>query len=206
MNMKEVQILELRKNKHWYAKCEPIEYGKDYFNRFAVLGDSDLGRDINAARLSLALQYGENDPALDIGIGDGTFITKLGNCKGFDVNPYGINWLRRRGLFFNPYTDDMTTVNLLTFFDALEHIIDPCAILSRVKYGSRVIVSIPIFTDINHVVSSKHFKPGEHYHYFTHQGLIEYMGTMGYTLLEHNDIETSLGREGIVTFVFKKGS
>jgi hypothetical protein len=67
-----------------------------------------------------------------------------------------------------------------------------------------VFVSIPIFTDLDHIKRSKHYRPNEHLWYFTREGLVKWMHGHGFGLAEENRMETDLGREDIGTFVFHR--
>jgi hypothetical protein len=55
-----------------------------------------------------------------------------------------------------------------------------------------------------HIAQSRHFKPGEHYWYFTTAGLIAWFWKLGFTCREANSMETMAGREDIGTFVFQR--
>ena len=69
----------------------------------------------------------------------------------------------------------------------------------------RVLVSLPIFRDVAHVLSSKHYKPGEHVFYFTEPGFLFFMREHGWRVIETNDYETKIGREDIKSYAFKRG-
>jgi hypothetical protein len=141
---------------------------------------------------------------LDIGIGSGEFI-KESKIKvfGFDINKYAINWLIKNNIYINPY-ESMPKVCGLTFWDSLEHMPRPTELLSLVKKNQYVFISMPIFNNISDVKSSKHYRPNEHYYYFTCKGLNNYMNDLGFKLIEIDDFETHSGREDILTFVFQK--
>lgn len=185
-----------------YYPVERSEYDKEYFNKYFGYEDTKIGREINKFRTDIVNKYTEGN-VLDIGIGSGAFIKTRGNCVGYDINPQGIKWLNGRGIFFNPYDKDMSQIDGLTFFDSLEHIQDPSILLDKV-HNQHVVVSIPIFKNLEHILGSKHFRPTEHYHYFTESGLIKYMEENGFKCLETSDGETKIGREDIYTFIFKR--
>ena len=63
---------------------------------------------------------------------------------------------------------------------------------------------MPIYRDQAHCLASKHFKPGEHLHYWTREGLLLWMGRLGFVCIEHNDAESRIGREGIESFAFRR--
>ena len=114
-------------------------------------------------------------------------------------HPIGVEWLKRRKLWRDPYEDG---AEVLTFWDSLEHIEDPVRILECCD--SMAIISIPIFKDKAHTMRSKHFRTDEHFWYFTSEGLIRMMHNEGFRLVDQNDLETKLGREDIRSFVFQR--
>jgi len=95
------------------------------------------------------------------------------------------------------------TITGVTFWDSLEHIPSPKDLLMRVKKQT-VFVSIPIINNILFVRTSKHYKPNEHFWYFTKEGFINYMDGQGFSCEDHNTMETDAGREDIDTFVFRR--
>ena len=90
----------------------------------------------------------------------------------------------------------------ITCLDSLEHIPEPEKLLAKVeKY---VFVSMPIYDGMNDCLNSKHYKPGEHLHYFTVRGLKLFMRQNGFDLISSSTIESDFGREGIMSFVFAR--
>jgi len=188
-----------------FCRNEEI-YDEAAFHRLAERDRSEMAQDLNRFRLELVHRYThESDRILDVGIGAGTFMKMHGNCLGFDINPYAVKFLKRRGLWFDPYKDDFDAANIaaVTFFDVLEHIENPARILERLT-DQAVIVSIPIFRDLKHLLGSKHFKPGEHRWHFTRRQFECYARGQGFEIVEERDDETRLGREDIKTFVLKR--
>ena len=98
----------------------------------------------------------------------------------------------------------MPEVDGLSFWDSLEHIPNPNALLSLMRSGQYAFIALPIFEDLEKVKQSKHYKPNEHYYYFSKDGMIKYMQDSNFTLIEITDDESQAGREGILTFVFLK--
>jgi hypothetical protein len=138
---------------------------------------------------------------VDVGIGSGAFLDrwKFPKKYGYDINAAGCGWLRRRGLYLNPYVH---AVDAVTLWDVLEHIEDPAPLLANVR--SYVFLAVPIFNCVEHVLRSKHFRPDEHYWYFTRNGLDHVMGVHGFELVTCNMRETELGREDILSAVFRR--
>jgi hypothetical protein len=92
----------------------------------------------------------------------------------------------------------------MCFWDSLEHIYRPDSYLNAVSTHGKIFLSLPTFEGPTEVLKSKHWKPKEHYHYFTPQGLILYLMKRGFHMLHCSHMEVQLGREGITTFVFER--
>lgn len=179
-----------------------VEYGESYFQHYVEIENSEIAQKLNKGRTGLTEKYCQS--VLDIGIGSGEFI-KSSNIKvlGYDINPLGVKWLKDRDLFFNPYEEDIEADGV-TFWDSLEHIPQPDHLLDRIKKNTFVFISMPIFTDLVWIRKSKHYKPNEHYYYFTADGMVNWMLDHGFDVVEVSDFETVAGRENILTFVFNK--
>ena len=176
-------------------------YDRDYFNRFDRDARTDLGKALMRARVKFVERH-HRGSLIDIGIGCGAFIEARGNHRmtyGYDVNPAGIEWLEQRGLFINPY---FVSFDAASFWDVLEHISDFGPLLDNVR--SWLFLSLPIFYSADHALASKHFRPIEHYWYFTRGGLIHVMQKCGFELVSESNVETELGREDIGTFAFRR--
>lgn len=184
-----------------------IEYGEEYFNNYVRLRGTKIAVKINDARVGLIDFYlNRLSTILDIGIGSGEFIDcrnkgRGPRTRGYDINPKGIEWLRSKRFFSQR---DWNLFKGLTFWDSLEHIPDPGEYLARIGNWKWVFISIPIFSSMEAIKKSKHYKPGEHLYYFTDPGFRDYMNKRGFTCVEKNDMEVKAGRKGIKTYVFKK--
>jgi hypothetical protein len=191
---------------NWYPElgygwhpAKPIDYDKDYWLSYRERDDSAMGKSLTDARVKFVRRLYSGE-IVDIGIGGGRFVTE--SCgKGFDVNKSAIKWLKTNDLYCDPYQQP---VEAITCWDALEHIPEPEKLLAQVT--AWVFVSIPIFTNGDSVIYSKHYKPGEHIWYFTERGLVHWMADQGFMLMRHTDIESQLGREGIMTYAFRRST
>jgi hypothetical protein len=181
-----------------------FNYDDHYFDHYLGLEDTEIAVAINKARKELTEKY--VDSILDVGIGSGEFIKKSTiKCWGYDINPMGVKWLKKQKCFLDPYKKGIPDhIKGVTLWDALEHMPNPTEFLSLIKEGMFVFISMPIFDNLLKVRSSKHYKPHEHLTYWTTAGLVCYMMDLGFSLKEISDKETVAGREGILTFAFKK--
>ncbi len=170
----------------------------DYFPIYEKYGDSEMGHALTKKRVQFVDEFHEG-AVIDIGIGCGQFIEARPNTKGCDVNEKGIAWLNERGLFMDPTVGKMQAA---TFWDSLEHIKNPDAILNNITKWA--FVSLPIFENADHILRSKHFKKDEHCWYWTREGFISWMYKKGFDLVTDETFESDMGREDIQTFCFKR--
>lgn len=183
-------------------------YDAAYFENYAALADTDVGLALNRHRAALVMRHTGGDMRLlDVGIGAGTFLSRWNSGsygkedgRGFDVNPAGVEWLQGRGWWGDLYGGDLWPV--VTFWDALEHIREPGAALDRV--GALAFVAVPIFRDADHVLQSRHFKPSEHYWYWTRAGFLAFAAGCGFAVVDIVATETALGRDDVETFVLRR--
>jgi hypothetical protein len=179
-----------------------VEYDAEYYKKYVNYENTEISKKLNLGRRHITEKYCNS--ILDIGIGSGEFI-KSSKIKvfGFDINPLAIQWLQEQNIFVDP-NQQMPDVSGLTFWDSLEHIPNPSSILELVKKEQYVFISMPIFEDLTQLKQSKHYRPNEHYYYFTIKGMTKYMMDLNFSLIEISDFESKSGRQDILTFVFKK--
>ena len=183
-------------------------YDDAYFERYRALSQTPMAAALNDFRGRLAMKHAALgvDHILDVGIGDGAFLRRLADlqappsirCSGCDVNPAAIAYLIERGQLWS--LED--GADLVTFWDSLEHIRDPRPALQAARVCA--LVSIPIFDSVEHVLLSRHYRPDEHYWYFTRAGFLAFAERQGFVCTDILATETALGRDGIETFVLKR--
>lgn len=185
---------------------EQYRYGRAYFDDYierSRLRDSD--------RLMLVrentVRNHHNGEIVDFGAGACTFVqhmkqTGYRGITGYDINPWSVQVLTNSQLYRDPWTGRKPEA--MTFWDTLEHVADPEAIVSRV--GKWAFLSAPIFLCMDHARRSKHYKPNEHIWYFTARGLRSLFERCGFVCVEEHNKESETCREGIGTFVFKRKS
>lgn len=185
---------------HGFLEANPEGvYNQAYFDKYVGYEKTVLGKRLNNARVHLVKYWAISTDIVDVGIGSGQFVSTMPNCKGYDINPVGVAWLKERNLWHDIYE---TPAESATFWDSLEHFRDP--ILAIMKVQKFVFVSMPVFQNKEHVLRSKHFRPDEHYWYFTVFGFMRFMEKLGFDCLAINDMESHIGREDIATFVFRR--
>ncbi len=186
-------------------RTQSVQYGEDYFDKYVAMRGTEIANRINDARTALTEKYCTR--LLDIGIGAGEFIerSKLPTL-GFDVNAKAVAWLKHQGRFYDPFHAGALPADVdgVTLWDVLEHMPEPDEFLKLVRSGVYIFVSIPVFEDIKKVKESKHYRPNEHYWYFTAAGFIDFMASRGFEVIERSNAETEAGRDAIGTFVFMR--
>jgi len=186
-----------------------IKYGKEYFDRYLSYDDTEIARAINVARILLTEKYCGS--LLDVGIGSGKFI-RCSNIDvyGFDINEYATAWLEANNIFCSLTKESVKRFDGVTCWDSLEHMTAPSDFLDLFSPGMFLFLSIPLIgrlsseCTLEHLKASKHYKPNEHFYYFTRTGLIWFLTDCGFELIEENDNEIKVGREEVYTFVFRK--
>lgn len=180
-----------------------VEYAKEYYEKYVGYEGTNIADALNRCRTELTERHCAS--VLDVGIGSGEFIKKSKiQTYGYDINPCAIQWLKEKQIFLDPYQDSLDRVQGISLWDTLEHIPRPDLLLCRLSPGHYVFISIPILPDLLRIRENKHYKPNEHYYYFTKEGLLKYMSDMGFECDDINDKEIEAGREGVLTFVFRK--
>lgn len=170
-------------------------YDEAYWAEYRRRDATRMGEALTAARCDLVRRHLDPQRCVDVGIGGGAFVAAAG-CLGTDVNPLAVDWLEKNGRRWDGAAD----VDALCFWDSLEHIEWPAALLARARRF--VFVSMPVYDSRAAVVASRHFKPDEHVWYCSADGLVNLMRVYGFALVEHNRMESDLGRDGIMSFVF----
>lgn len=181
-----------------YLPLIETPYDEAYFQKYVEMAKTDMGEELTWARLNLVKKHCPEGSLVDVGIGSGQFMDAIG-CYGFDVNPVAVELLNSTNKMLDPHFED---VDCATFWDSLEHIIEISDILFHVKQFA--FVSLPIFKDLPHILSSRHFRPDEHCWYFSDDGFIKFMYAHGFKVIDLNTMETEIGRQDIGTYVCKR--
>lgn len=182
-----------------YYPVKGFPYDDKYFNKYKCYANTVRGDKLTNARISFVNKH-YSGVILDVGIGSGQFVLARRNTFGFDVNPAGVKWLEAHELYRDLY--EGPGFEALCFWDSLEHIEDPEKAIAQAK--EFVFASMPIFNSLEDLQKSKHFRKDEHFWYFTHEGLVNWFNSNGFSLVEVNNEEIKLGREGILSYCFRR--
>lgn len=180
-----------------------VRYDDTYLDKCKEREATSVGKLLILLRSNLTDTHLPNREVVDVGVGACGFINhrngRLHRTLGYDVNQPVVEALKKKNAFVDVMVEPVDNV---CCWDSLEHMLSPEAMLRNVR--RKVLMSIPIFDSAEHVVRSKHYKPGEHIWYFTEAGLIRWMREQGLDLIERNRDEERYGREGIGTYVFSR--
>jgi len=137
---------------------------------------------------------------LDYGCGPGAFHKGATNgfkTIGYDINPF---------CGFDKKPHHKTKVDILTMWDVIEHLENPRSPIDRYKPEYLFICTPNVDSVKDSIINWKHYRPGEHLHYFDLKSLILLLGD--YEIVEHNFEEGELRDpscpKAIITVVGKR--
>jgi hypothetical protein len=189
---------------------EPYTYNEQYtatYDTESYKAQSDL---LQALRLGFTIAAHGTRPTsiLDYGYGNGAFMKfarqQIDKVTGLDVTGRKIEGCE--------ITETLRPVDVITFWDCLEHIED----MSFVRFlpCHTVVVSLPYchyFTEGQAWFDNeyKHRKPNEHLHHFDQQSLATFMAVNGWhrtATSTHEDIvrKSTHGKPNILSMAFKR--
>lgn len=175
---------------HWV----PPVYGPKMQEEQRRRAASDIGSRLTNLRADLVQVWclpTPSDLILDFGSGSGAFVGEM-NRRGFRAEAHDLHdpspelWKARW--------------DIVTFWDTLEHVIDPIMHLQLArKYA---VVTLPVADTCADWLKSKHYKPPEHLSYWSQTGFIEWVRRFTpFEVLASNAAETTVGRDSVVTFL-----
>lgn len=154
-----------------------VSYDADYAHAYDVLPVREMS-ELRWNFIQSVLHLPPQSKILDIGYGNGAFLKRaqLDDMQIFGIDVHNEDFGIPRVDFHSPQKYD-----LVCFFDSLEHFpnFDALVLFLSTK---NVIVSLPNTPDFVLETPNlwKHYKPGEHLHYFSHESLYELLYQMGH--------------------------
>jgi SAM-dependent methyltransferase len=192
-------------------RTKSIKYDKKYWDKIEKHKEQkDMNHKINEFRSEIVYNYNGIYDVLDIGCGNCEFIKAyndkypFSHAYGFDIMKQSVTMLKEMNSYIDLYDDIPEKITAFTFWDSLEHFPEPTKILEKIPKDTYTFICMPIFEDLNSIKASKHYRPNEHYWYFTQAGFESYMEQQDFIFVKCTDKESVLGREEITTFVFRK--
>ncbi len=153
-------------------------YDKAYQDEYERRATSKIGKRIYRERWRYVQEYVNHGVLLDYGCGAGAFHASAPSsftAYGYDINPYSP---------FNTEIDEK--IDVLTMWDVIEHLVVPTEPIEKYQ-PEWVILSTPnIDAAPDNIREFKHWKPGEHLHYFNLKSLQAVMACVGYDVVSHN--------------------
>jgi hypothetical protein len=168
-----------------------MNYDLEYFEKMLRL-NSKTAEEICRIRWNW-IEEVQPKTVLDYGSGVGFFRAYRPN--GIEVYTYDIGQYPQTGMAMRVY-------DVICFWDVLEHIDDFMELEAPIALSNHVALSLPI-VDGERLSESKHFKPGEHLHYWTDSGLKALFRKYGFELLKKGQPECP-PREEIYSYLFKR--
>ena len=169
-----------------------MKYEIDYYEKM-LRQYSETGEKIAQIRWRF---ISEINPRIVLDYGSGVGWFRAWRPPGIEVDSYDIGPV--------PQTDiRLIMYDVTCFWDVLEHvpstkILEPVFSLSR-----HIALTVPIKPTRTSLLDWKHYKPGEHLHYFTHDSIQDLLGGYGFDLLRESKAECP-PRTDIHSFLFKK--
>lgn len=192
----------------------PAEYADEYWARYQAYKRTPRGLMLAALRVALC---GEARGVLDVGIGNGEFLTAVWQHtkwvrRGCDVNPHARAWLDARAIRWDWGDPPPAGIDTLCFWDSLEHLPDPDPWMRLAAAAGRLCLSLPVWDRLESALdvmdpqspTFHHYRPREHLYYFTPAGVERYAAVFGFRLEAANREEERLGgRRGVMSFRFR---
>ena len=133
---------------------------------------------------------------LDYGSGVGWF--RAWRPQGVEVYTYDVAAYPQTG----HHPEDI--YDLVTLWDVLEHLDDFHLVGALIQDAKYAAVTVPLRPTGTPLASWKHFKPGEHLHYFTMDTLSALFARYGMQVVKHGAPECP-PRQDVVSALFRRG-
>jgi SAM-dependent methyltransferase len=214
---------------HWCFRCgvaasiyqyDPAIYSTEYQNEYAERSRTDLGRRITAQRIGLVASFTPlGRRVLDFGCGFGNFIgvaEKAGywECRGIEANEGLARAAQAHSsVAVDPYDGpDRREYGCITFFDSLEHVMNPKVELRdwipHLMIGGVIVVAMPELPMLYQATSDvaymqrefkdwRHNKPKEHLWAFSRHGLKKLLTDVGLKVVFETNLESYLRHDPV---------
>jgi hypothetical protein len=186
----------------------PICFNGTHFESYEREAQTSIGKGIMRFRIKTVKQLVSyrriSTHCLDVGIRSGHFLRELKRTsdiqgQGIDVNNWSIQWLHANG-----FVCTRDKFEILTFWNTLDHLTEPWLLWRNYK-PLFIAMTQTIFKNKEQIERHQHFKPQQHYWYFTRLGLLEFMERHGYGLVNScNTEDVKWGQDNKMTFTFMR--
>lgn len=170
-----------------------IRYGIDYYEGLLRI-QSKTAEDIAKVRWEW-IAHLRPKYVLDYGSGAGFF--RAYRPEGVDVDSYDIApQVPQTGITRDCY-------DVICFFDVLEHVADWADLDHVLKKTKYLAGTVPILQNGKDLFAWKHYKPGEHFHYWNEDGFEKEMNKIGFEKMAHGWPECP-PRVDILSFQYRR--
>lgn len=140
----------------------------------------------------------ELDPRVVLDYGSGVGWFRAWRPKGVQVYSYDVADYPQTGV-------ELVIYDIVCFWDVLEHISDFAVIEPILALAKNVAITLPLMPKGERFDTWKHFKPGEHLHYFTEVTLNALFSRYGFELIKAGQPECP-PRKDIVSVLYAKAN
>jgi len=169
-----------------------VKYDIEYFERMLRL-NSSTAEEISKIRWDWIEQV---DPKIVLDYGSGVGWFRAWRPKGVEVFSYDIGEFPQTGIPLRIY-------DVACFWDVFEHILDMREVEPMLALSKNLALTLPMKPEDKEFDRWKHFKPGEHLHYYTPETLTALFKRYGFMLKETGTPECP-PREDVVSFLYGK--
>lgn len=153
-------------------------YDEAYLREYEARAHTPIGQAIYCQRWDLVQKYCTEGTLLDYGCGAGAFHESAPEgfrAYGYDINPH------------SPHKTPLGKVDILTMWDVIEHLVLPTEPLELCN-PQWVFLCTPNIDNATQtdLFGWKHYKPGEHLHYFNLKSLMAVLGCAGYVVMAYD--------------------
>lgn len=163
-------------------------YDREYLEHYRRLADTELGKRIVTLRWGLLRRYlNGHKSLLDYGTGSGAFLSCPDRIPGLELSGYEIN---PESEYCHAETPRLPDV--MTAFDVIEHLPNPKDWI--LTYRPKLLVVLTPNAGAvprDRIFDWKHYKPGEHIHYFSIDSLKALFEETGYRVEGWDFIEAA---------------
>jgi len=171
-----------------------MKYDIEYYENLLRI-QSNTAEKINKIRWNFILEVLSPNNILDYGSGCGFF--RAYRPSGIEVDSYDIGPYPQTGIRIKLY-------DVVCFWDVFEHINDFKVIEPILALSSAVALSIPIKPDNKHFADWKHFKIGEHLHFWNEDTLQAFFLKYGFNKVKNSGYPECPPREDILSIILTK--
>ena len=167
-----------------------VKYDQDYYYKM-LRQYAKTGELIANIRWDFIQEYNPKT-VLDYGSGLGFFAACAPEdvqVDTYDIGPFVTTGIRREHY------------DMLCLWDVLEHLPDFSCLDDHLKFTNLVAITVPMLPKGIELLSWKHFKPGEHLHYFTNETLDSIFKIYGFNRLKSGYPECP-PRQDIISIVY----